>query len=125
MLDLNPIFSVFKVYHIKVHPQLSPIPPLPSNSSSSHIAMIDSPPENIIQKTSKYQLLIDTICEKSWSITPLMVITTGVHTTTHIPSMILFHYNLNIPNVLSNKFVSISTTLPYIMPCPYSYINID
>ena len=42
MPKTSQIFYVFKVYHIKVRPLLVPIPPLPSNSLSSHFGTADS-----------------------------------------------------------------------------------
>jgi hypothetical protein len=50
MPDLNQIFYVSKAYHIKMHLQLNPIPPLPYNSLSSHTIMADSPHKKLPKK---------------------------------------------------------------------------
>jgi hypothetical protein len=66
-------------------------------------------PEKILAKTSKYQPLIDNIHENGWFIAPVIVITTGIRATTHIPSMALLHDKLKLPkSVIKQTCININ-----------------
>lgn len=54
-------------------------------------------PDTINRKLFKYQPLITSLIQYGWKVDPLIVITVGARTTTHIPSIKILKEKFNIP----------------------------
>ena len=66
--------------------------------------------ETITRKTKKYQPLMHHITNRGWNVKPLIVITVGARTTTHIPSMKILKEKFKIPEkTIRQTFSEINT----------------
>ena len=90
ILNLNPIYFAYKVFHIMVIHHLNYISTLKFNSLNSPIPMIVLP-------WKRYMPLLNEICSNGWNVSSIIILTADAKGTTHISTLQILYEQVLLP----------------------------